>query len=88
MLPSYLKRKSVGGKNPKNKRAKSITAWDRDIICLPKQSKNGEILSVIPYPRSHYRSEFGECGLIGKVHITSNMSVEKVKQEILCSHGL
>lgn len=39
-------------------------------------------MSVVPYPRSHYRSELGACGLIGKIHITSDMSVQEVEQEV------
>ena len=81
VLPSYLKRKgAVGGKNCKRK--KTISTWDRDIIWLPKQTKNGEVMSVIPYPRSQSRADLGACGLIGKIHLTSEMSVEEVEHEV------
>ncbi len=59
-----------------------MSSWDRDIVCLPKQTKGGEILNVIPYPRNRYRAEPGAGGLIGKVHITSEMTVEDVQKEV------
>ena len=75
ILPSYLKRKAtVGGKDSaKRKKTKSVTTWDRDIICLPKQTKNGEVMSVVTYPRSRYRSQLGGWGVDWKNphHITN-----------------
>ncbi len=83
LLPSYLKRKgTIGVNSSKRKKAKAVSSWDRDIVCLPKQTKNGEILNVIPYPRNRYRAELGAGGLIGKVHITSEMTVEDVQTEV------
>ncbi len=59
-----------------------MSTWDRDIVCLPKQSKGGEVLNVFPYPRSRYRADLGAWGLIGKIHITSEMTVEEVQKEV------
>ncbi len=53
LLPSYLKRKgTIGVNSSKRKKAKAVSSWDSDIVCLPKQTKNGEILNAIPYPRN------------------------------------
>ena len=83
VLPSYLKRKStIGCKDSKKRKTKAVTTWDRDILCLPKQTKNGEVVSVVPYPRSRYRADLGAWGLIGKIHLTSEMSVEDVEKEV------
>ena len=76
-----MKRKvsgSAGGKSKKSKN--SITTWDRDIICLPRTSKKED--NYIPYPRGKFRARLGRDGLVGKVHLTSNMTVEEVGKEI------
>ena len=59
---------------------KTITTWDRDIICLPRTSKKED--NYIPYPRGKFRARLGRDGLVGKVYITSNMTVEEVGKEI------
>ena len=80
ILPSYLKRRASGSRATKSKKPKTVTTWDRDIICLPKESKKGE--NCIPYPRGKYRARLGREGLVGKVHLTSEMSVDEVRAEI------
>ena len=50
-------------------------------MCLP------ECLCVrgsIKYPRGKYRARLGNLGLIGKIHLTSDMTVEEVNSEV-CS---
>ena len=60
-------------------KAKTVSSWDRDIICLPKEPKHE---NCVPYPRGKVRPKLGGDGLIGKVHLTSEMSVEEVGKEI------
>ena len=57
-----------------------MTTWDRDIICLSKEYKKGE--NFIPYPRGKYRARLGRLGLVGKVHLTSAMTVDEVMMDI------
>ena len=40
------------------------------------------ISTSIPFPRKKYRAQLGAWGLIGKIHITSGMSVEDVEAEV------
>ena len=81
MLPSFLKRKGiVGGRE--RKKPKVVVSWDRDIICLPLRVKRGEVVKVLSYPRKAYRAQLGAWSLIGKLHLTSEMSVEDVKAEV------
>ena len=61
-----------------------MSSWDRDIICLPKESK---LKNDIPYPRGKARAKLGRNGLVGKVHLTSEMSVEDVGKEIRSVFG-
>ncbi len=77
ILPSFLKRKR--GSAQSNKRRKTLQTWDRDIICIPKQDIGDNHIS---YPRGKYREELGKNGLIGKIRLHSNMSVDDVKEEI------
>lgn len=80
-MPSFLKRKCAVGGGGKAKKPKTISTWDRDIICLPKYfRKPGE--NCIPYPRGKLRTMLGSEGLIGKVHLTSDMTIEDVGREI------
>ena len=80
ILPSYLKRKRQSGDVPSSsKRCKAIQCWDRDIVCLPQSSEPSTKLS---YPRGKYRTRLGELGLIGKIRLMSNMTVDEVEQEI------
>lgn len=78
-MPSFLKRKGAGGTS-RAKKCKPITGWDRDIVCIPKRKEDKNI----PYPRGRFRAKLAKNGLIGKVHLSSDMSVDDVAQEI-CS---
>lgn len=55
-----------------------IKQWDRDVLCLPPR-KSG---SVISFPRGKYRTDLANSGLIGKLHMTSEMDEEDVAREI------
>ena len=78
--PSYLKRRVAASSGTENKKPRTVTTWYRDIICLPKEYKKGE--NFIPYPRGKYRARLGRLGLVGKVHLTSAMTVDEVRMEI------
>jgi hypothetical protein len=79
-LPSFLRKRQSGSKYiaESAKKKKPVRCWDRDIVCLPKDFGG----SSIPIPRGSRRASLGECGLIGKVHLTSDMTEEEVKSEI------
>ena len=81
ILPSFLKRKNAIGGGGKAKRPKTVLSWDKDIVCLPNYLKKATAKSI-PYPRGKMRAMLGREGLIGKVHLTSVMTIEEVKQEI------
>ena len=80
VLPSFLKRKREQFDLPKksSKRPKATLSWDRDIICLPPKSSSEDIC----YPRGKYRAWLGTQGLIGKIRLTSTMTVEDVQREV------
>lgn len=59
------------------KRPKSTQVWDHDIVCLPQSDE-----PKLSFPREKYRAKLGEKGLIGKIRLTSTMSVEDVKNEV------
>lgn len=61
------------------KRPKIISSWDRDIVCLPKCLCSR---GTVKYPRGKYRARLGTLGLMGKIHITEDMSVEQVAAEV------
>ena len=80
VLPSYLKRRrgdAVDG-NKKNKKTKVIKQWDRDVVCLPPKKSDG----VVSFSRGGYRTYLANCGLIGKLHMTSDMDEEDVAREV------
>ena len=79
-MPSYLRRRrgDAVDSNKKNIKAKVIKQWDRDVLCLPPRKSNG----VISFPRGKYRTYLANCGLIGKLHMTSDMDEEDVAREI------
>ena len=81
-LPSFLCKRQPSTKYMAEsvKKKKPVRCWDRDIICLPKDFGG----SSIPIPRGSRCTSLGECGLIGKVHLTSDMTEEEVKSEIRC----
>ena len=65
--------------NTRAKRPKIVQSWDRDIVCLPQcLSCRG----TVKYPRGKYRARLGTLGLMGKIHITDDMSVEQVAAEV------
>ena len=82
ILPSYLRRKGgvASGKNPK--KAKTVKTWDRDVFCIPESVRNKSAGGNIRYPRGKYRAELARCGLIGKLHMTSEMTAEEVSAEV------
>ena len=57
-------------------------SWDRDIICLPRTTKKGKLVNILSYPRKRFRTQFGAWGLIGKIHLTSDMTVDDVTSEV------
>ena len=81
ILPSFLKRRGIKSNNGsgKTKKPKVIKTWDRDILCIPKPSNQ---CSGIRYPRGRYRAYLASSGLIGKLHLTSEMTDEDVEREI------
>lgn len=50
-------------------------------MCLPPSRRNRSSCSTIAYPRGRYRSELGSMGLIGKIHLTSEMTEADIKHE-------
>lgn len=82
-MPSKYSHLSSGqGGKEKNAKKRKVVSWDRDIICLPKTTRKGELATVLPYPRKKFRSNLGAWGLIGKIHLNSEMSVDDVENEI------
>lgn len=80
VLPSYLRRRrrdDVADRKPP-KKAKVVKQWDRDVLCLPRQKGGG----VASFPRGKYRTKLADCGLIGKLHMTSEMDDDDVAREI------
>ena len=75
VLPSFLKRRKGNSTLPR-KRKKTLQTWDRDIVCLPKV-KSADM--HIAYPRGKYREQLGKNGLIGKVRLNSNMSMQDAR---------
>ena len=61
------------------KRPKVIQSWDRDIVCLLKFLC---IRGTVKYPRGKFQARLERLGLMGKIHITEDMSVEEVAAEV------
>lgn len=81
VLPSYLKRKRGDVNNSKKpKKGKVVKTWDRDVWCLPADTKS--VGGNISFPRGNYRGFLAGCGLIGKLRLTSEMNEEEVASEI------
>jgi hypothetical protein len=78
LLP-FLQQKRMAANYRNAKRPKVIQLWDRDIICLPQFLCDH---GVVKYPRGKYRARLGRLGLMGKVHITEDMSLEEVAAEV------
>ena len=76
ILPSYLKRKGEERFSKAKKAKTPVKTWDRDIVCLPDSlmEKN----KYIPFPRGKTRALLARNCLIGKLHISSEMSESDV----------
>jgi len=80
ILPSFLKRRGVRRAEAKvSKKPKTVKTWDRDVLCIPKQRN---LTSGIKYPIGKYRAHLASNGLIGKLHLTSEMTDKDVECEI------
>ena len=62
-----------------SKNPKTVQCWDSDIICLP-HSTSGSL--TFSFPRGKYRASLGMKGLIGKIHLSSDMNEDDIKKEI------
>lgn len=82
VLPSFLKRHMKHGDSRKGKqKPKVVKTWDRDILCIPKDMSRVDGGNV-SYPRGRYRAYLASNGLVGKLHLTSEMTKNDVKVEI------
>ena len=81
ILPSFFKRKGFS-KQSVAKRPKVGTwlTWDRDVLCIPKNDMTDS--SSLSYPRGKYRAKLATNGIIGKLHISSDMTDDGVATEI------
>ena len=81
VLPSYLRRRrSDRGSESKPKKAKVIKQWDRDVVCFPRNARG--VGNTVKFPRGKYKAYLASCGLMGKLHMTSEMDEEDVASEI------
>jgi len=65
------------------KRPKIMKTWDRDVFCIPQRAAEAETIGGnISYPRGKERAKLATCGLIGKIHLNSEMTDEDVATEI------
>jgi len=85
ILPSYLRRRErneqgTRRQQQKNKKPKVVKTWDRDILCIPKGGRRTG--GGISFPRGRFRAYLARSGLIGKLHLTSEMSDQDVEDEI------
>ena len=69
VLPSFLKLRIKPGHVNKDKKSKVVKTWDQDVVCIPKTQ-----LAYHTYTASH--------GLIGKLHLTTEMTDKDVEAEI------
>ena len=79
ILPSFLKRKGFS-KQSVAKRPKVVKTWDRDVLCIPKNDMIDS--SLLSYPRGKCRAKLATYGLIGKLHLSSDMTDDGVATEI------
>ena len=79
ILPFFLKRKGFS-KQSVAKRPKVVKTWDRDVLCIPKNDMTNS--SSLSYPRGKYRAKLATYGLIGKLHLSSDMTDDGVATEI------
>ena len=80
ILPSHFKRKGSYQEVGSAKGVK-IQYWDRDIVCMPQRNEHISN-STISYPRGRLRAYLGESGLIGKIRLNSDMTVQEVEEEV------
>ena len=79
-MPSLFSgRKGRSAQTLKSKKVK-ITAYDRDIVCLPNSypSQSGRYA----IPRKETRADLGSKGLIGKLRLLSCMSEDEILSEV------
>ena len=57
-----------------------MKTWDRDILCIPNGGRRSG--GGISFPRGRYRGYLASSGLIGKLHLTSEMTDKDVEDEI------
>ena len=77
-LPSYLRHNRAAA-STWTKRPRVVQSWDKDIICLPQYLGNR---GAVKYPRGKYCARLGTLGLMGKIHIVEDMTVEQVAAEV------
>lgn len=77
-----MRRRGASVDNVKPKKPKTVKTWDRDIICMPQSRRNMADGGNITYPRGKYRAHLASLGLIGKLHLTSEMTDDDVVMEI------
>lgn len=70
------------GESRKGKlKLKIVKTWDRDILCIPKDM-SGVDGGNVSYPRGRYWAYLASNGLVGKLHLTSEMTENDVKVQI------
>jgi len=56
-----------------------VKTWDRDVLCIPKGGRcTGGGINF----RGRFQANLARSGLIGKLHLTSEMSDQDVEDEI------
>ncbi len=81
ILPSFLKRKGFS-KQSISKRPKVVKTWDHDVLCISMDGMTESSKGVINYPRGKYRAKLARYGLIGKLHLSGDMTDDDVAAEI------
>ena len=80
-IPSrFLKKKKENKGKGKAVIKEKLRVWTKDIICLPSDYSS---LDEIPLPRGAKRMELTNFGLVGKISLSSNMSEEEIRREVL-----
>ena len=81
MLPSFLRRHGRNDRgHPRSKKPKVVKTWDRDILCILNGGRRSG--GGISFPRGRYRAYLAKSGLIGKLHLSSEMTDKDVEDEI------
>ena len=83
MLPSvFLSKRQRDPREASSSRKERIFSYDCDIICLPANYLH-DGSGTIKIPRKGSEREFlATNGLIGKIHLSSEMSENEIKSEI------